>query len=76
MAGVPATAVTSSGAVPSDAEADPSICAVPSVAPDAAAEATVSVGTEDSSTLAALSPPAVVPPSLRRTESSGARTTA
>ncbi len=78
VAGVPAVALTSSGAVRSDAEPDASICVVSSVtscAPDAAAEATASVGTDDSSTLAALAPPAAVPPSLRRTESSGARTT-
>jgi hypothetical protein len=77
VAGVDAAAVTSSGSVRSavDGDADPSICAVSSVAVDAAADATVSVGTDDSSTLAAVSPPTAVFPSLRSTESSGARTT-
>ena len=75
VTGVDATAVTSSDSVRSDAAADPSMCAVSSVAVDAAADSTTSVGIDDSATLAAVAPPTAVLPSLRRTESSGARTT-
>ncbi len=76
VAGVPVTAVISSASAWSDdGEADAAICAVSSAAPDAAADATASVGIDDSSTLATVSPPTAVDPSLRRTESSGARTT-
>ncbi len=72
---VPAVALTSSGSVRPAAELCACIWAVSSAADGAAAEATASVGAADWSTLVAVVPPAAVDPSLRRTESSGARTT-
>jgi hypothetical protein len=75
VAGVPATAVASSCSVRSAGEADPSICVVSSAAADPVADDTTSVGVDDSCTSASVSPPTAVAPSLRRTESSGARTT-
>ena len=75
VSGVPATAVASSCSVRSAGEPDASIRAVSSVAPEVAADGTASVGVDDPCTLARVSPPTAVAPSLRRTESSGARTT-
>ncbi len=77
VAADPPPAVTSSGAVRSTACDDVSIWVVSSTAPVVAPDATCSVGAaEDWSTSVRASPPTAVDPSLRSTESSGARTTA